>query len=204
MKNFGLVVLGAHIGVHIAKDLEKYKDQNILLVEPVPHNLGALKNNIPKNQKIIIEQCAIHSKEEIKSFYFVKGESISKLGKHWASGIGSFNKKHILAHRTKRFKIEEEDIDSIKINSLTFKSLITKYKISNIDKLLIDVEGFEYEILRSINFNEIAIKKILFESKHFDDTFNEGSKLEEIKKRLIENDYKVTQYDNENILAEKK
>ena len=31
-----------------------------------------------------------------EKFFFVKENSIPKLGKHWASGIGSFNKQHIL------------------------------------------------------------------------------------------------------------
>ena len=35
---FGLVVLGAHIGIHIKDEISKIKDSSILLVEPVPHN----------------------------------------------------------------------------------------------------------------------------------------------------------------------
>ncbi len=48
----------------------------------------------------------------------------------------------------------------------------------------IDVEGAEYEILNSINYEKINIKQILFESKHFDGTFKQGEKLELIKKKL--------------------
>ena len=36
-----------------------------------------------------------------KKFFFVKEKSIHKLGKHWASGIGSFDKQHILNHRNR-------------------------------------------------------------------------------------------------------
>ena len=55
----------------------------------------------------------IFNKNEIKNFYFVKETSIHKLKKHWSSGIGSFNKQHIFDHKSKRFKIEEEDIDKV-------------------------------------------------------------------------------------------
>ena len=130
-------------------------------------------------------------------------KSISKLGKHWASGIGSFNKNHILDHRTKRFKIEEKDIDEIEIEFITFNDLIEKYLIESIDKLQIDVEGAEYEILKSIDYKKINISSIQFESKHFDGTFKEGVKLEEIKKKLISEGYTLNQIDKENILAEK-
>ena len=67
----------------------------------------------------------------------------------------------------------------------------------------IDVEGAEYEILNSIDYKKINISSIQFESKHFDGTFKEGAKLEEIKKKLISEGYKLNQIDDENILAEK-
>ena len=191
MKKFGLVVIGAHIGVHIQQDLEEYKNQNILLIEPVPHNVGALKKNTSKFFNIVIDPISVSSKKEIKKFYFVKAESISKLGKHWASGIGSFKKQHLLDHKTKRFNIEEIDIDFVEIQSLSFSDLTRKHSISSIDKLQIDVEGSEYEILKSINYKEANINKIIFESKHFDGTFTEGEKLDEIKKKLTENVYKI-------------
>ena len=78
-----------------------------------------------------------------------------------------------------------------------------KYSVSSVDKLQIDVEGAEYEILNSIDYKNININKILFESKHFDGTFYEDKKLKLIKDKLIINNFKLTQIDKENILAEK-
>ena len=71
----------------------------------------------------------------------MKKESISKLGKHWASQIGSFDKNHILNHKNKRFDIKADDIETIQIEFITFDDLIQKYSIKSIDKLQIDVEG---------------------------------------------------------------
>ena len=204
MKNFGLVVIGAHIGVHISNEIEKYKNKNILLIEPVPHNLRVLKKNISNCDLIKIEQSAISECRVIKKFYFIKEDSIHKLGKHWASGIGSFDKQHILNHKTKRFKVSDDDIETMEIQCLTFSDLLNKYSIKMIDKLLIDVEGAEFEILNSIDFDKTEIKKIIFEFKHFDETFKEGPKLKKIKEKLINFNYMLTEIDKENILAEKK
>jgi FkbM family methyltransferase len=204
VQKFGLVVIGAHIGVHIKSEIEEYKNKLILLVEPVPHNLRMLRENIQNYDTIKIEPVTIGQESEIKKFYFVKEQSVSNLGKHWASGIGSFDKKHILDHKTKRFKVSDDDIESIDIKCLTFKELTDKYSISHIDKLQIDVEGAEYEILNSINYKKTHIDKILFESKHFDGTFKEGKKLELIKEKLILNNYELKQIDQENILAKRK
>ena len=203
MNNFGLVVIGAHSGVWLKSLFEDYQNQNILLVEPVPYNISLLKKNTAKYNNIKIETSALSDKNEIKKFYYVKPDSIEKLGKHWASGIGSFDKHHILNHKNKRFKIENSDIEEIEIQYLTFSDLINKYSITSVDMLQIDVEGAEFEILNSIDFKKILIKKIIFEFKHFDGTFKEGSKLKLIKDKLTNFNYLTTEIDKENILAEK-
>ena len=115
MTDFSLIVIGAHIGIHIKKEVENFKNEKILLIEPVPHNVSAIKKNLSGFSNIIIEQIAVGSKKELRDFYFVKEQSIGKLKKHWASGIGSFNKDHILNHKSKRFKVEEADIQKIGI-----------------------------------------------------------------------------------------
>ena len=201
MKKFGLVVIGAHFGVWLNDELSRFDKENILLVEPVPYNYKKLKERFINSNNIQICTNAIFSENKISKFYYVNEKSISKLGKHWASGIGSFNKNHILDHRTKRFKIQDDDIDEIEIEFITFDGLIEKFKIESIDKLQMDVEGAEYEILKSIDFKKIDINSIKFESKHFDGTFKEGKKLEEIKDKLISEGYNLNQIDKENILA---
>ena len=133
----------------------------------------------------------------------ISGNVFSKLGKHWASGIGSFDKQHILNHKSKRFQITENDIEKIEIEFITFENLIDRYQIQSINDLQIDVEGAEFEILNSIDFKRIEINSIQFESKHFDGTFLEGPKLKITKEKLIKNGFKLTKLDKENILAQK-
>ena len=200
---FGLVVLGAHIGIHIKDEISKIKDSSILLVEPVPHNISAINENLKEFKNIHLEPVAVASVRETKDFFFVKATSINKLKKHWASGIGSFNKNHLLNHRTKRFLIEEDDIDKIPIKTIKFEDLIEKYSITEIDKILIDIEGHEYEILRDMDLKKVRINSILFEYKHFDGYQKTGEKLEEILKKFEENNYKTSKVDEENILAVK-
>ena len=203
MNKFGLVVLGAHIGIHIKGEVKSLLPEKVLLVEPVPHNVAAIKKNLIHLDNVVIEQVAISNKNEIKNFYFVKETSIHKLKKHWSSGIGSFNKQHIFDHKSKRFKIEEEDIDKVSIETIRFKDLVDKYNINQIDKLLIDVEGSEFAILNDIDLNSINIKKILFEYKHFDGFQTTGKRLEEILIKFVENGYTTKKIDDENILATK-
>ena len=203
MTKFGLVVLGAHIGIHIKGEVENILPEKVLLVEPVPHNVVEIKKNLNNLEGITIEQVALSDKNETRNFYFVKNTSIHKLKKHWSSGIGSFNKQHLLDHKSKRFKIEEEDIDKISIEAIRFKDLVDKYNINQIDKLLVDVEGSEFAILNDIDLSSVNIKKIIFEYKHFDGYQTTGKKLEEILKKFEENGYTTKKIDEENILATK-
>ena len=203
MHDFGLVVIGAHSGIHIKDLISEYANQKVLLVEPVPYNYQILENDYKNNENIFISRNAIFDEAKKDNFYHVKKESIKKLGKHWASQIGSFDKNHILNHKNKRFDIKDDDIQITEVEFITFQDLVKKYSINSINKLQIDVEGAEYKIMNSIDYNKIKIKNIFFESKHFDGTFTEGEKLKEIKDKLILNGYNLKQIDKENILATK-
>ena len=203
MQDFGLVVIGAHSGVFLKKLIAEYTNQKILLVEPVPYNYEALEKEYINYPNILICRNAILDEVKKDNFYYVKKDSISKLGKHWASQIGSFDKNHILNHKNKRFDIKDDDIQITEVEFITFQDLVKKYSINSINKLQIDVEGAEYKIMNSIDYNKIKIKNIFFESKHFDGTFTEGEKLKKIKDKLILNGYNLKQIDKENILATK-
>ena len=203
MRDFGLVVIGAHTGQYLREIISEYTDKNILLVEPVPYNYMVLEKEYSNKENFFICKNAILDNSSKQIFFYVKKESVKKLGKHWATGIGSFDKNHILSHKGKRFNITDEDIQKIEIDFITFKDLTERYSIKSIDKLQLDVEGAEYKILNSIDFNKLKINQIFFESKHFDGTFVEGKKLEETKKMLEMNGYALEKVDSENILAKK-
>ncbi|MDA9623929.1 FkbM family methyltransferase [Pelagibacteraceae bacterium] len=195
--------MGSHTGFWLEEELNNFSNKKIILIEPVKYNLIELKQRTKDLKNVIIEEIAISDKDEIVPFYHIKRSSIKKLKKHWASGIGSFDINHILNHKNKRFQVTREDIEQIQISCLSFSSLIKKYEIKKVDKLMMDVEGAEYKILKSINYNEVDISQIIFEKKHFDGSFSEGKKLGEIKNILITNGYYISDIDKENILAKK-
>ena len=170
------------------------------MVEPLDYNFKLLKKNFENYDNVYFEQSFISNNTKSIFFYYVKEKSIKKLGKHWASGIGSFSKEHILNHKSKRFQIEESDIESINIISQTFDQLCKKYNVNTIDNLLIDVEGHEMSILKSIDFNKILIKEIKFEFKHLTSTFNYENSLDELIKLFELNNYSEVFRDKENII----
>ena len=202
MNSFDLVVIGACHGFWLEDDIKKCPNK-VLLIEPVKYNFEQLKNRFKNYKNIIFENIAIGEKNELKDFFYILENSVTKLKKHWASGIGSFSKEHILKHRTKRFRVTENDIQCIKIKSITFNKLIEKYKIERINKLIIDTEGLDYKIIKSINFKKIFINEIMFEKKHLGATFQINDKLDEIKNFFLKENYKIFDISEENILAKK-
>ena len=195
MHKYGLVVIGAYSGAWLTSLFEEYQNQSILLVEPVPYNIDLLKKNTYQYKNIKIETSAVSEINEIKKFYFVRSDSINKLGKHWASGIGSFNKQHILNHKNKRFLVSDADIEDINIQYITFADLIKKYSIISIDLLQIDVEGAEMKVLKQLNFEiydpEIICVEILG-CRHISNLQDREREIknDEIYKFLVEKNYK--------------
>ena len=198
MYNFGLVVIGAHHGYWLQDEIKK-TSKNILLIEAVPYNFLQLKERYKNFNNIFFEQNFIGGNNSQISFFFVKEDSISKLGKHWAGGIGSFSKRHILDHKSKRFNIKDSDINEIQIQSTTFNKLCERHKISIIDKLLIDAEGAEKQIIETIDYKKIIIKELVFEYKHLDGSFLFNNNLKLLIKFLNNKNFQETARDKENI-----
>ena len=199
MSNFGLVVIGAHHGFWLEDEVLKVT-KDVLLVEPVDYNYLLLEKRFSVLKNIFFDKNFISPKDGDKiNFYYVKKNSIPKLGKHWASGLGSFSKDLILSHRSKRFKIAENDLELKTIEGVSFNSLCKRYKISSIDKLIIDIEGSEKEVLKNINFEEFKILEIQFEFKHLDGYSNYKNSLDDLILFFNSKNYKEIKRDQENI-----
>ena len=202
MEKFDLIIIGANNGSGLEELILKQKNK-VLLIEPVNYNFQQLKNKFKNKDNITFENVGISDEKKQIKFYYVNENSIKKLGKEWASGIGSFKKKHLLDHHGKRFKITESEIEEANIKIVTFDDIIKKYNINEIEYLFIDTEGYDYQIIRSINFNKIKINRIKFEYKHFDDTFKFEKRLSELREMFRQLNFKETDIDDENINFEK-
>tara|TARA_B100000035_G_scaffold111310_1_gene94466 strand:- start:223 stop:840 length:618 start_codon:yes stop_codon:yes gene_type:complete len=202
MEKFDLVIVGAHNGLGLEELILDQKNK-VLLIEPVNYNFQLLKNRFKNMNNIIFENVGVSDETKQIKFYYVKESSVKKLGKEWASGIGSFKKKHLLDHHRKRFQIIENDIEEVDIEIVVFNDLIEKYNISEIEYLFIDTEGYDYQIIKSIDFNKIKINKVKFEYKHLDDTFKFDIRLLELRERFKKLNYKEIDIDSENITFEK-
>ncbi len=167
-----------------------------LFVEANPLHINELKECYSNYENIIVENIAIKSpfqeQEELEIFYNtldINGE------------IASCKLSHVLTHTEWCPHIKDGQIKSFKIPCLTLDDLFSKYNISYLDYLLLDIEGIDAEILLSFNWNKYKIKKIEFEHLHLHDySYNIVSMLQGMGYQkvdsLSENDWA---FENKNI-----
>jgi FkbM family methyltransferase len=151
------VQVGANIGADdFQREIELLVDPSlIVLVEPNYTLLDELKENykdISNRHEVIICNKAISTKNNTEKLYLYPESGHSSLIKR---------RSHIAP-------VGEMDVELI-----TFSDLCRTYNISEIELLQIDTEGLDYEIVNSINFEEIKINALIFEFwDYFEDDLN--------------------------------
>ena len=78
------------------------------------------------------------------------------------SPLNTFDENH-LKFLNKNFKIEIEELKYRKIKTQNINSILKKFKCSKVDFLTIDLEGYEHEILKTLNFKKFKINLMCIE-----------------------------------------
>jgi len=131
-----------------------------ILVEPFASAFRKLKMNYRKRNDLIFENVAISDSDDKRKFYTI-GQADGKI-KKVAERLGSFfpeivKKRGVLEVRRKG------------VPCMAFQTLIKKHRVQKIDLLHMDTEGYDYHIIKSMKFDRIKPKIILYEDKHMTD-----------------------------------
>lgn len=157
-KDFFFIEIGAYDGKKfdpIKKYIEKYKWRGIM-VEPIWRAFKKLRKRY-KGSDIILENVAIARRNGRRKMYMVDTErDLPENFRSYAKTMSSFYKDMWL--RKKRSpemaKMFKEDVlpymKEVIVDCLTLSSLMKKHDVKKVDLLQIDVEGYDYEILKTI------------------------------------------------------
>ena len=145
------IEIGAFDGIEGSNcyHFEKFMNWQGIAVEASPLQFEKLKKN--RNCKLV--NVAIGSENKQVEFYEVI-EGFTQM-----SGINNSNFKNSFERIKKNSKSK---INKINIENKTFENLIPSDQI--IDLLSIDIEGNEFDVLKSINFDKYQIKVIILEN----------------------------------------
>ena len=161
-ENMFFVQIGANDGVRsdpIHQYIMQYNWEGVL-VEPVPYLFERLKNNYSGNVGLQFENAAISHKRGSISLYRVKQTDDLD---PWVHGLASLDKEHLLRYLPVEDK--ESYIIEEKVRTITMTDLLNKYNIKGMDLLCIDVEGFDYEVIKAIDFHRVKPTVIIYEHK---------------------------------------
>lgn len=138
-----------------------------VLVEPVPFLFEALKKNYEhKKGKLIFLNLAVGAEDKDDVIMYVFDEKYIGQIPDWYYQLGSFNKKVIYAHHLPN---AEKFLTEKKVPFRTIKTIIGLHPhLENLDVLHIDTEGFDFEILKTVNFAKLLPTVILIEYIHLD------------------------------------
>ena len=154
-------------------------NKDAIFVEPVPYIYKQLVENYNKrylNNSFKFINNAVTTTGDEKTFYFVSEnnnfDEINNNNASFVKELGSLNKLHIDAHKLDKFNINNINKEEIILNTITINDIINDYNVNSIDFLHIDTEGYDYDILMSLDLTHVKPKKIMFEHTHINGTFN--------------------------------
>lgn len=160
-KNGFFIDVGSHNGISFNNTLyfEKNNNWKGINIEPIEKVYNDLVFNRPNSINI---NCAICNNDGETEFICNKGYT------EMLSGIkNSFDDRHL-----NRIKKENNEYGStteiIKVKTKKIETICDYYNISHVNYLSIDVEGGEFEVIKSINFDKIFIDVIGFENNYDD------------------------------------
>jgi len=184
---YSIVQIGANDGVSgdpIYNLVKQNTLWNVLFVEPVKTIYNQLKANYGNDSRFKFENAAINTNGKPQRFYIVNDKAfndIANLSEDFKQ-IGSFNKAHITDLSE---GLLDEYIEEIEVTCLTLDQLFLKHHITKIDLLIIDAEGYDWNILSQLDLDKFKPQIISFE--YFD--LPEAEKQQAIS--FLKNDYYI-------------
>lgn len=183
--NFTFIQIGANDGVSfdfLYDFVVKRKSEGVV-IEPIKSYYDELVINYSNFPNIIKVNKAVHPSEKSIEINRISSDVIDNYP-NWVKGIASLDENH---HE----KLGIEKIHMIKevVEADNLMNIINKhYKSKNLNYFQIDTEGFDYEVLKMLDFNMLKPDIIKYEISHMskDKNLNLMSLLKKYNYFIIE------------------
>jgi FkbM family methyltransferase len=179
-KNLDTVLdLGSHKGYFITGLLSHGVNiKRAICVDPLAENIDIFKKNIKANKDFF---------KKIESGVIFESSAISlETGKR-----GFFITKNSVNHSLNDPSKYDEVIKNVVVDTISIKDLFNKYKLSSISLIKIDIEGTEFDLFRSKDYELLLKTKYLVMEIHP----NEKDLSTEIIEKLINSGF-IIKYPN--------
>jgi FkbM family methyltransferase len=148
------IQVGAFDGVSNAPIHDIVREFGIrgLIVEPQEDAFEMLRRNYADYPQVLLVNAAVSAVEETRDFFTVKDSP---------EQVASFDRNHLL-----KSKVPAERIVCTKIRCRTLDGLRSEHGFPKFDLVQIDAEGYDYEIIKTIDFGAARPSLIRFEHIH--------------------------------------
>ena len=123
-----------------------------VLVEPQPRAFAALARNYRDQPQLKLLNVAISADVGSRPLY---------IPRRGTSTVASFDRGHLLRHG-----LAGEDIVAHTVNCMPVAAALQAAGFDQVDLLQIDAEGYDYEILRTIDFSQLRPAIVRYEYRH--------------------------------------
>lgn len=141
-----------------------------ILIEPAPDIFDKLKALYEDSANVVTLNAAISPSTCALKFYVVDPRAKQELGPRlplWFDQLGSFDRTNIVKHLE---GILEDYIVEIDVEMLTLNEVIEKYNFQGFDVLHVDAEGYDIEVMETIDLEKYTPKYIIIEHKHLEES----------------------------------
>jgi FkbM family methyltransferase len=154
------VEAGANDGISQSNTLfyEKYHDWTGLLIEPIPELAAKCRTNRPN---CIVENCALVSFDFTGSAVEMRYCDLMSIVK------GAMKSEESdLTHIKQGCEVQKIESYEIQVPARTLTSILDQHSVERIDFLSLDVEGFELDVLKGIDFDKYKPSFMLIEARY--------------------------------------
>lgn len=143
------------------------RDWTGVMVEPVPYVFERLRGNYADMPGVALENAAIAEHDGRLPFYHLRDAPPEERVTlpDWYDGVGSFNRVAIMTHAPQMPDISERIVE-LEVPALRFATLLERHGIDRPDLLVIDTEGHDWAIIRSIDLESHGPRLLIYEHFH--------------------------------------
>jgi FkbM family methyltransferase len=138
-----------------------------LIVEPVPYVFERLRANYAGQERLSLQNVAIAPESgERPFFHLAEVDDPQREGlPEWYDGIGSFSRDELLSHAPHIPDIADRVVET-RVPCVTLEELCARNGFDQLDLLLIDTEGYDWEIIRHLDLAKLGPRVIVYEHYH--------------------------------------
>ena len=134
----------------------------VLLVEPFPVHRPSIERRYAGIPYTLESSAIICGSDTSITLYYHDLDGPNGHPNHKFE-VTSMVPDHLLKHGYPRSQLKD-----IEVPAMTLNALLDKYALTTIDYLFLDVEGIDFDVLKSLDFDRYDIKNLQIEHIHLD------------------------------------